>query len=180
MGLEMGREGFLLAKYHAKLLLIGCTAWFANLLEYCCCKHINIFERRSSGNSQQHIAYSAGHCLFNQLQQSGKGNRVDLLQDGGDFKKLKEHRPWSLTIPNICYLPDPPAFSMVPTFKKSLRTHMKINCSFFPRYNTHEEEINHIFFFLTVLKYTVVQYLLCVSNTVKIKLRISVLNITLK
>jgi hypothetical protein len=95
----------------------------------------------------------AGHYLFNQLKQSEKGNTVDLLQDGGKIKKEKSidhHRP--RTFPKICHLPDPPTFSLVPTFKKSLRTHMyrmsKNQLFLFPRYKTHEEESNHIFFFL--------------------------------
>jgi hypothetical protein len=34
--------------------------------------HTNL---KSAANSLQHIGYSAGLCLFNQLWQSGKGNR---------------------------------------------------------------------------------------------------------
>jgi hypothetical protein len=74
---EGGREGFLLAKYHAELMLIGCMVRFDNKrrhLPICVVNakimvlqtHKNI-KRRSAANSLQHIAFSAGHSQFNQL-----------------------------------------------------------------------------------------------------------------
>jgi hypothetical protein len=43
---------------------------------------------------------------------------IDVLQTGGKIKKGKNiHLLGPRTIPNICHLPDPPTFSLVPYFK---------------------------------------------------------------
>ncbi len=60
---------------------------------------------------QQAIAYSISCCKAEK--------DTFFLQDGDKIKKGKNIDHWR-TIPNIGHLPDPPTFSMVPTFQENV------------------------------------------------------------
>jgi hypothetical protein len=61
---------------------------------------------------QQAITYS--------ISCSKAEKETDVLQTGGKIKKGKNiHLRGPRTIPNICNLPDPPTFSLVPIFKEA-------------------------------------------------------------